>query len=184
MGLDHGLAMAQAVEMSGFSRVVCERRIVFRQVNLEPMVWLAFSSPIEPGTTEPTCATADLCWRRMHSMPYGVQVLTSAHLERASDLQDRQVSTLSGDASSWRHATWETGTASPPHLLEKARADVGDMILTRETIDNARLIREGDVTSLKRPGESNAARRPVRETSWGRFLWVVIDSPAPSRQGS
>lgn len=67
----------------------------------------------------------------------GIQMLTDAHLERAQDLSDWRIKSLAGG----RHlveatdlAPWYARPHPDPDVLAKARAEFGDMILTRELI--------------------------------------------------
>ncbi len=84
---------------------------------------------------------------------YGIQLLTDAHLARAHDLSDWDITPLDGgrhlvmarDLESWYRPIDdrdENGQHSPalllpdnPDLIAKARTDFGDMIITPSTID-------------------------------------------------
>jgi len=67
----------------------------------------------------------------------GIQVLTDAHLARANDLSAWSITSLNAG----RHlveakdlAAWYANPEPDPRLLEQARADFGNMILTPEAI--------------------------------------------------
>lgn len=83
---------------------------------------------------------------------FGIQVLTDAHLERAHDLSDWDVTALANgrhlvaakDVEGWfgtlAPRDWRSLGTTPPlpdnrELVEKARADFGDMILTADTLN-------------------------------------------------
>jgi hypothetical protein len=69
---------------------------------------------------------------------HGIQMLTTAHLERANDLSDWTVT----DVGSGRYLVearsldqWYEGPGPDLEVLEKARADFGDMIMTHDLIE-------------------------------------------------
>ena len=70
---------------------------------------------------------------------HGLQLLTDAHLELASDLSDWVIEPLGGG----RHLVqakdlqpWYANIDPDPETLAKARADFGKMILTKQTISD------------------------------------------------
>lgn len=83
---------------------------------------------------------------------YGIQLLRDAHLERANDLSDWDITPLPNgrhlvvarDLDAWyrpieglnEHESWDPANMKPADdaVIAKARADFGDMILTLETI--------------------------------------------------
>jgi hypothetical protein len=77
-------------------------------------------------------------WSRYLPDPNGVQVVTQAHLERAADLSSWEVRQLAGgrylvQARDLR--PWYEPEVPDPELIDAARVDFGDMILTREVIE-------------------------------------------------
>lgn len=59
------------------------------------------------------------------------------HLQHARDLSDWTIEEVAPDRfllSASDLEPWYAGTAAPPEIVEKARADFGDMILTWDTI--------------------------------------------------
>jgi hypothetical protein len=72
--------------------------------------------------------------------PCGIQILTTAHLAKAHDLSDWTLAELDQDhwlVEARDLAAWYATPIGPfdyhrPALIDKARADFGDMILTRE----------------------------------------------------
>ena len=70
---------------------------------------------------------------------HGLQVLTDAHLEHASDLSDWVIEPLGGGrhlVAAKNPERWYAHIDPDPETLLKARADFGKMILTVETVEN------------------------------------------------
>lgn len=68
----------------------------------------------------------------------GIQLLTDAHLARATDLSGWHVRSLGGGRHLVEHPnleTWYAAAAPPDDVLARARADFGGLILTPELID-------------------------------------------------
>jgi hypothetical protein len=72
--------------------------------------------------------------------PCGIQILTNAHLAKAHDLSDWTLTELdpdhwlveAPDLAAWYATPIDPFDYHSPALIERARADFGDMILTRE----------------------------------------------------
>lgn len=67
----------------------------------------------------------------------GVNLLTGKHLQHARDLDEWTIEEVAPDrflVSAGDLEPWFRGMAAPPEVVDKARADFGDMILSWETI--------------------------------------------------
>lgn len=68
---------------------------------------------------------------------YGVQVLTDEHLQRATDLSRWRSESLGDDRHLIAHPQLDRWFAAPepdPDLLQRARADLGPLIVTDDDI--------------------------------------------------
>lgn len=117
-----------------------------------------FAGVLEVGFIRPAVITAYDCadlaqphwcrrpwlWNARVPDAHGIQLLTGAHLERAQDLSNWHVTRVeqdrwlvqARDLTPWYDGaddmSMQRGEFPDPHLLADARADFGDMILTRE----------------------------------------------------
>lgn len=69
---------------------------------------------------------------------HGIQVLTKAHLDRAANLDDWSVKSLGHDrylVEARDLQAWYAGLSPDDAARDKARADFGDMVITRELIE-------------------------------------------------
>lgn len=78
-------------------------------------------------------------WSRYVPDAHAIQVLTAAHLDKARDLTSWQVTRLPGErylVEARDFAAWmDNGGEVAQDVLERARSDFGEMIITREAID-------------------------------------------------
>ena len=95
---------------------------------------LAGADPRLPHVDEADLGLNRHLWGRYTPDAHGVQVLTGAHLAKASDLSAWDVEEVAPD----RHLVqardltpWFSGSLPQPDALDQARRDFGDMILTK-----------------------------------------------------
>jgi hypothetical protein len=82
-------------------------------------------------------------WAHFTLDPNGIQILSDTHLERANDLSDWETTKLDAhhylvqarDLEPWYGTPRRREDPLDPDLLNKARADFGDIILTRGTAE-------------------------------------------------